>query len=262
MFTELDPDKIVTTIAKLKRRIDERFPGAGLGMVCGELLAVAKQSTTRVKEISEPNYLLRAISAAIMALGVFSLVYVFSIIEVKYSSDNLFGVLEGMDSAFNILVLMGASGIFLWGLEARRRRQKALDDLHALRSIVHVIDMHQLTKDPSAKSFISFGRQDQGDTPASPTRTMTPHELTRYLDYCSEMLSLAGKVAALYAQGSGDSLVVESSSDLGNVTTNMAGKIWQKIELVHRLEARARPTPTPGPTAAGPAKAVLEPGVS
>lgn len=248
MYRTLNPAKIITTIEKLKLRIEERFPGSGLGKVCAELLTLARESEHRVKDISEPNYMLRFLSAALMALGVVALIYVGSIIEYKQSSDNLFGVLEGIDSAFNILVLMGATAIFLWGLEARRRRQRALEDLHALRSIVHVIDMHQLTKDPSAKSFVSY---DSGasDTPASPVRTLTPHQLTRYLDYCSEMLSLSAKVAALYAQGSGDPVVVETASELGQVTTNMAGKIWQKIELVHRLAEQRRPTPAPGPDA-------------
>ncbi len=247
MYRTLNPDKIIATIVKLKRRIDERFPDRGLGVVCGELLAVAQESEARVKAISEPDYKLRVLSTTLMGLGLLSLVYVGSIIEYKNSIDNLFGVLEGIDSAFNIVILMGAIAIFLWGLEARHRRQTALEDLHELRSIIHVIDMHQLTKDPSAKSFVSFGEKGDGDTPASPLRTMTPHELTRYLDYCSEMLSLSGKVAALYAQGSGDGVVVETASDLGQVTTNMSAKIWQKIELVHRLEARAQPTPAPGP---------------
>ena len=31
------------------------------------------------------------------------------------------------------------------------------------------------------------------DTPSSPLRRMTPFELTRYLDYCSEMLAIISK---------------------------------------------------------------------
>jgi hypothetical protein len=59
---------------------------------------------------------------------------------------------------------------------------------------VHVIDMHQLTKDPS------MGVSVAGNTPSSPARTLSRFEITRYLDYCSEMLSLTSKVAVLYAQ--------------------------------------------------------------
>lgn len=246
MYRTLNPEKIIATIAKLERRINDRFPGSGLGGVCRELLTVAKNSVSRVKEIGEPNYYLRTISTALLAIGLLALVYVGSIIEYKRDTDNLFGVLEGIDSAFNILILMGAAAIFLWGLEARWRREQALTDLHELRSIIHVIDMHQLTKDPSAKAYISSHGDEIGDTPSSPQRILTPHQLTRYLDYCSEMLSLSAKVAALYAQGSGDPVVVETASELGQVTTNMEGKVWQKIELVDRLEARRVPrTPPP-----------------
>ena len=75
---------------------------------------------------------------------------------------------------------------------------------------------------------------------------MTPFELTRYLDYCSEMLSLTAKLAALYAQSSSDAVVIDAVSDLTTLTTNLSSKIWQKITLVqvemrdaeHSLPAR------------------------
>ena len=55
--------------------------------------------------------------------------------------------------------------------------------------------MHQLTKDPSAVVSVA------GKTASSPARTLSRFEVTRYLDYCSEMLSLTSKVAVLFAQG-------------------------------------------------------------
>ena len=56
----------------------------------------------------------------------------------------------------NIIVLMGAALFFLVTIEDRLKRRRALTALHELRSIVHVIDMHQLTKDPSMG--VSVGR--------------------------------------------------------------------------------------------------------
>jgi hypothetical protein len=41
-------------------------------------------------------------------------------------------------------------------------------------------------------------------------RTMTRFELTRYLDYCSEALSLTGKVAALYIQNFEDEVALQA----------------------------------------------------
>jgi hypothetical protein len=66
----------------------------------------------------------------------------------------------------------------------------------------------------------------------------------RYLDYCSEMLSLTGKVAALYAQATKDSIVIEAASDIGQITANLSGKIWQKITLVQAREGRNLPLPS------------------
>ena len=49
----------------------------------------------------------------------------------------------------------------------------------------------------------------------------------------------AAKVAALYAQGTRDSLIIETASDLGQITSNISGKIWQKITLVqHHIEVQ------------------------
>ena len=61
---------------------------------------------------------------------------------------------------------------------------------------------------------------------------MTAFELGRYLDYCSEMLSLTGKVAALYAQDLDDPVVVEAVNDIEMLATNLSRKVWQKIAIL------------------------------
>jgi hypothetical protein len=99
--------------------------------------------------------------------------------------------------------------------------------------------MHQLTKDPSGA--IIGGKA----TASSPARKLTPFELTRYLDYCSEMLSLAAKVAALYAQSTKDPVVIEAASDLAQITSNLSNKIWQKINIV-QIGGQHHPAPSPG----------------
>lgn len=249
-YRTLNSDLIIQTLEKLEQRIADRFPGAGLLQVCRELLEAAHQSKARIAAIEAPNYLLRTISIAAMTCGLLLLAYIGTIIEVKRDSENLYGVLQGFDSAFNIVVLMGAGALFLSSLESRWKRQQALDHLHELRSIIHVIDMHQLTKDPSRGTSVS------GDTAHSPKRELTPFELSRYLDYCSELLSLSAKVAALYAQGTRDPVVIETTSDLGQLTSNLSGKIWQKITMIEAHKADgAAPSPVPAPVALTPAAA-------
>ena len=61
---------------------------------------------------------------------------------------------------------------------------------------------------------------------------MTRYELVRYLSYCSEMLSLASKAAAVYGEKIHDPAVVDAVGDIERLTTNLSQKIWQKITLV------------------------------
>ncbi len=136
--------------------------------------------------------------------------------------------MQGIDAFINVLIVGGAALIFLLTLEERLRRRRALADLHGLRSIIHVIDMHQLTKDPS------HGARVGSATPSSPDRTMTAYELSRYLDYCSEMLSLAAKAAALYAQAIPDPVIIEAVADIERLTAGLSAKIWQKIMIIEQ----------------------------
>jgi hypothetical protein len=85
--------------------------------------------------------------------------------------------------------------------------------------------MHQLTKDPEQIL-------QQGTTESSSLRRMTAFDLGRYLDYCSEMLSLTGKVAALYVQGFDDGVALQAVNEIEDLTTGLSRKIWQKLTLV------------------------------
>jgi len=156
-------------------------------------------------------------------------------ISTSTTADNVYSVLQGVDAAANLIVLMGAGVFFLTRIEERLKRRAALRALHELRSIVHVIDMHQLTKDPSATVSVA------GNTPSSPARTLSRYEVARYLDYCSEMLSLTSKVAVLFAQGFPDPAVTEAVSDIERIAAGLSQKIWQKIII---LESQGTGQPT------------------
>jgi len=235
MYRTLDSAKIIDTIAALERRITERFPGAGLGKVCAELAEIARENRERLERISKPHLGLRVATGTVLLAGFALLAYLASIIQLKNNTDDLFGVMQGIEASVNLLIVMGAAVFSLITLESRWKRKQALEDLHELRSIVHVIDMHQLTKDPGANSPVA------PPTASSPARLLKPAELVRYLDYCSEMLSLTAKVAALYAQHIADSVVIDAVNDLERLTTNLSAKIWQKITIV-QAEIAATPT--------------------
>jgi len=64
--------------------------------------------------------------------------------------------------------------------------------------------------------------------------------LSRYLDYCSEMLSLTGKIAALYVQTYDDGVALAAVNEVEGLTTGLSRKIWQKLMI---LETGVRHTP-------------------
>lgn len=227
-YRTLDPDRIVETLLQLRARINDRFPNSGLSQVCLGLMDVSRLTKERAAMIAAPNLWLRFGSAAVIVLGLMLVAYLASIIEYKRDTDNLFGVLQGIEALINVFVAMGIAIFFLTTFESRWKRDRALEHLHELRTIVHVIDMHQLTKDPSSRRG--------SRTRSSPDRLMSPYELQRYLDYCSEMLSLTAKVATLYAQSSRDNIVIGAVTELEQVSSNLSQKIWQKITMIQEID--------------------------
>ena len=238
MYRTLDPDKIIATLDALSRRIAERFPGAGLGKVAADLLDVARTAQARADKIAEPYLGLRALILLVLIAGLSGIAmiarhaYRYGLIKIENSTE-FFGAMQGIDAAVNLLIVMSVAIFTLFRLETRMKRSQALGDLHQLRSIIHVIDMHQLTKDPSAV----LGQLPS--TQSSPARVLSALELMRYLDYCSEMLSLSSKVAAIYAQNLRDAVVIGAVNELEQLTTNLSHKIWQKITILERTDPEA-----------------------
>ena len=132
-----------------------------------------------------------------------------------------------LESGLNDLVMLSLGIFFLVTFETRIKRKRALEAIHELRSIAHVIDMHQLTKDPDRQV-----RGEGEDTEHSPKSELTTFELRRYLDYCAEMLSLTGKVATLYLRDFEDGEAIAAVNEIEDLTTGLSRKIWQKIMIL------------------------------
>jgi len=63
----------------------------------------------------------------------------------------------------------------------------------------------------------------------------TAFELSRYLDYCSEMLSVISKAAALYVQEFDDPITLEAVNDVEQLTGSLSQKLWLKIDILERV---------------------------
>lgn len=151
--------------------------------------------------------------------------------------DGLGGLLQAVESGIQDVVFLAIGAYFLFTIEARLDRRASLRELHRLRSIVHIVDMAQLTKDP--EHLVSGSPL----THSSPERQLSHFEMSRYLDYCTELLSLASKVAAIHLQSVNDPVVLEAVNDIENLAASLSNKIWQKIMII---DAHRFGTPSPG----------------
>lgn len=232
MYQALDSTKIVETLRRLEARISERFPQSGLSKVGAELGAAAARAAAHAARVMKPNLLLRTAVAALILGGAAAQFSAARALHLAEARIDTLGLVTGLEAAVNLLILFGGGVWFLLTLEERMKRREVLAALHELRSLAHVIDMHQLTKDPTVVLGPHLATQ------TSPARSMSEFELARYLDYCAEMLSLIGKCAALYAERMRDPVVIEAVNDIENLTASLGRKIWQKIMIISQLDER------------------------
>lgn len=225
--SSLRHEKIVNTLEVLEVRIGERFPDANLRVLCQEILQLSKESRQKIDWLEKPDIRWRLLSFFIIALGVGLIAYTFSLAKFDLRQITFTDIITLSEAAVNDLVLLGAALFFLFTLETRVKRSRAMTQLNELRALAHVIDMHQLTKDPNMMG------EGHLRTSNSPKRELSKFELQRYLEYCSEMLSLIGKVAALYAQHLPDEVVINAANDIEKLTTGLSQKIWQKLSILH-----------------------------
>ena len=230
----LDASLIVETLERLRVRVGERFPRSGLSKLCSKLVVTGRATADRADGLARPYLALRALGGLVAIVALVLQIELASHIDwsaVRRSADVL-GMSQALDATVNLLILAFGGLWFMLTLEQRLKRRLILRALYELRSYAHIVDMHQLTKDPTV--VLSGGAA----TSSSPVRAMSEFELSRYLDYCSEMLALIAKLAALYAARTQDETIIEAVNDLEDLTSNLGRKIWQKIMIISQLDER------------------------
>ena len=145
----LRPEQIVKTINTLEGRIDERFPDSSLRKVCHELAEVSEQMVERSDWIGKPILWLRAITWFIcitIIVGTALTFFALGVSQEDFSSlqsspDRLSTVVTLTEAAINDVLLIGAAIFFIFTIEKRYKRTRALKALHELRSIAHILSL-------------------------------------------------------------------------------------------------------------------------
>ena len=212
---ELQSNEVTKTLERLLERIFERFPKSGLSRVCIDLIEISKDTQEVSAWIVKPNLPIRLAITALMLVVGFALGYTLLKFQPSSSSLSVQDLVSLIESATSELVLLTAGIFSLITIETRIKRARVIDAINNLRAVAHIIDMHQLTKAPGSSSH---GLSDV--------------LLARYLDYCSEMLSLVSKIAFLYVNNFDDGDANRSVNELEDLTSGLSRKIWQKITII------------------------------
>ncbi len=227
---ELDSVYVAETVGRLEARIRARFPDRRLGDAAHALRTAVPQIHDAFEASKERRTRIRwatrmaGVAIVVVAAAATLLALRDPLLHGTQSSVDWLPIAE---STINDLVFTSIAVFFLWALPERLERRALLDLLHRLRSLAHVVDMHQLDKDPEQT------RPDYHRTTYSPIRPiMDAAELHQYLDYCSELVSLIAKAAALCAERTSDPVVLGTVSEIETLTAQMSQKIWQKISLL------------------------------
>jgi hypothetical protein len=232
-YRRIDSTKIVATGEALGRRIAERFPDSALCHIASEFVPLARNASATAEWLAAPHRWVRASAAlGLLILAAASAAALWSLDLRMEAFSTLSDLAQGLEAAVGDAVFVGLAVFFLFSIEARIKRRRALAVIHELRAMAHIIDMHQLSKDPERLD----GRGE--DTESSPERHLTPFELTRYLDYSSELLALISKLGAILVQGFDDPVTLSAVNEIEELTSGMSRKIWQKITIVDRFLSR------------------------
>ncbi|XBB67857.1 hypothetical protein ABFU82_00690 [Nocardioides sp. WV_118_6] len=237
-FEKVQAAPVLATVRRLEERVEARFPGRGLHRVAGELAALVETVASSTASVRGRRSWLRPLSrfGIVAVIAVTTTVMVLAVRSAAIDApDTGLEWIPLLESAVNDLVFAALAIWFLYSVPERLQRAGLLELLHRLRSLAHIVDMHQLTKDPERL------RSSFSPTPASVPVDLAPDQLEYYLDYCSELLSLIGKAAALCAEASRDPVVLDTVSTVETLTVSLERKIWQKIAVLNHVREAAAP---------------------
>jgi hypothetical protein len=233
MKAQIRKEKLSETVKKINAQIEERFPGAGLSKLATEIAEAIDDAGKRAEAISRPHIWLR------VGLGLLVLIAVGGM--VAYFRDGMEQkpawqiVVEFLDATKGSTALIVAAVVFLYTLEPRFKRRRALRALHELRGLAHLIDMHQLSKNPT-----DIGRPVVSLVVAG--RPLDAESMRLYLHYCTELLAVVSKIGQLYVQDFPDSEALAAVNQFENLATGLSSKIWQKLMILDRIPANHAPT--------------------
>jgi len=235
----LDGDELIKTVHRLTERIRSSFPAAHLNQVAAQLQQVIERHAARSGTIRSPHWGRRLTSWLLLLAGLATFAMLFVTVRMKHDGEwQIAEAMQTLEAGLSMLFFLGAGAAYVASLEQRSKRQRCLEALHELRAIAHIVDLHQLGKQPEIPVAVAASNGADAPVGTAGEAPLTGQQLVAYLEFCSEMLSLLGKVAALYVQDFPDERAVAAVDDIEDLTSGLSRKIWQKIMVLGQAAAR------------------------
>ena len=225
-FDRLDAAHVEATLSQLHQRIVAAMPGRHLADVVDQVRQVVVGIEKRTRTARWHAAVRIASWAAVTVLVVLIVAAAVSAVRAGLGAeDDVHGFewLGVVESGVNDVVFAAVAIWFLRSVPERIERRRMLRILYRLRSLAHVTDMHQMSKHTPGERT--------GEDTILPHRVMDEASLVRYLEFCSDLLSLTAKAAALCGEDTTDAVVLDTVSEIETLTASMSRKIWQKISL-------------------------------
>ena len=234
-YRSLDPQKLIDTVDKIAAETNSTFPESGLAKVSNEVAATTRSAIERAVFHTHPLVGLRWCIGFLVAIAIVWPLLLQQLFLFEETVSSLGEFLEATDAGLHLVLVLGGGLLFLMTMENRIKRSRILSELSELRSLAHIIDMHQITKDPGMEPIPAVIDQ-QPDT-----RTVkSDADLALYLDFSSDMLAMIGKLAAYYAQHHNDREVLNGVNEIEILTNSLSRKLWQKVSIINLMSESQR----------------------
>lgn len=238
----LKSEKLRETAEKICTAIAGPFEKSGLSEVAATIVTTTEEAVGRARAINGPDWRIRAGQVVLVLIAVAGVAIYFQSRSDQKSTGHT--ALEFLDAAKGSAALLLAAGVFLFTLERRVKRERALKAVHELRALAHLIDMHQLRKNPVRLGSPPPSRETSGES-------LDAERMRLYLHFCTELLAVVGKLGQLYVQEFRDAQAVAAVDQFENLATGLSSKIWQKLMILERVAPQtAAPPVAPAPQSA------------
>jgi len=145
--------------------------------------------------------------------------------------SNQHDILAKLDAFCNLILVFTAVFYTLYSLDKAYSKKQISKLLIGLSDFIHLIDMHQINKDPNHL------KDDYVNAKHSPVKTLNKFELQRYLDYTSESIALGSKMAYQVLECfPNDQKIMSRVNELHILCDGITTNIWQKIIILDSIE--------------------------